>query len=378
LRQRGVYLITGGLGGIGLAIARHLAAAVQARLVLVTRNVTQERILGVPELESLGAEVLCLAADVADEAAMRGVVETTHTRFGKIHGVVHAAGLGSAGLLPLKTLELAEPVLRPKVEGTLILDRVLAGEELDFLLLSSSMNSVYGFPGSTDYSSANAFQDAFAQSGLARSTKRVLAINWGPWAEVGMAVRHGGLGPNAIGTAEGLDALLRALSSRQRQLFVTPIPMSQLLANAAIQTQRWQSEYFGSATAADAATAGDATGTPGIAPTQQTRPELSTAFAAPSTKREQGLCAIWTDLLGVTPVGIDDNFFDLGGHSLLATRILARVQGAFQVRLTLRDVFDAPTVRSMAARIDGVASSSAAPQTVVAAVEEEEREEIEF
>src|SRR5690606_16840443 len=150
-----------------------------------TSPAEKKRIGDVLALESLGAEALVVAADAGDEAQMRAALDQAAARFGKLNGVIHAAGLPGIGILPLKQPAQVEAVLRPKVEGLLILDELLAEADLDFLMLCSSVNSAFGWSGTTDYSSANAFLDAFAQSGTARSTSRVLAINWGTWREVG-------------------------------------------------------------------------------------------------------------------------------------------------------------------------------------------------
>ncbi|MEV4112089.1 SDR family NAD(P)-dependent oxidoreductase [Nonomuraea sp. NPDC049695] len=205
LRRRGVYLITGGLGGIGLEVAKELARTISARLVLVNRTRLPEReewddyllshhaddpvsirIRGVLEAEGHGAEVLILGADVADENAMAGVVRLARERFGRVDGVFHAAGIAGGGLAVMRPLDRAEAVLRPKVDGTLIIDRLL-GKEIDLLVLFSSIVAVSGDYGMVDYCAANAFLDAFAQSRT--SGYRAVAVNWCGWSEVGMIPR---------------------------------------------------------------------------------------------------------------------------------------------------------------------------------------------
>ncbi|HJX28164.1 MAG TPA: SDR family NAD(P)-dependent oxidoreductase, partial [Thermoanaerobaculia bacterium] len=202
LRDRGVYLITGGLGGLGLVFAEYLARDFRARLVLVGRSPLppreewesrvaadgDPRLVKLLDLEGLGAEVMTASADVADAEAMRGVVAQARERFGAVHGVIHAAGVPGGGLMQLKTAEIAEKVLGPKLRGTLALQAALAGEPLDFLLLCSSTIAVFGGFGQVDYCAGNNFMDAFAQAMADRPGPRILSVNWGAWDEVGMAV----------------------------------------------------------------------------------------------------------------------------------------------------------------------------------------------
>jgi acyl transferase domain-containing protein/thioesterase domain-containing protein/acyl carrier protein len=206
LRQNGVYLITGGLGGIGLTLAEYLAQAVQAKLVLISRSTLPEReswaqwmetrsprnktvrlIQQIQHLESLGAEVMVASADVTNRRQMQRVLDATAERFGTLHGVIHAAGVIDDNLIPLKTAGAVEQVLAPKVRATLLLDELLHGQALDFLVLCSSTSTILGPVGQYDYVAANAFLDAYAQSKRGTATYTV-ALKWGMWQDVGMAV----------------------------------------------------------------------------------------------------------------------------------------------------------------------------------------------
>jgi thioesterase domain-containing protein/NAD(P)-dependent dehydrogenase (short-subunit alcohol dehydrogenase family)/acyl carrier protein len=190
LRPTGVYLITGAFGGIGLELARHLAETVQARLVLVGRNEpTADNLEAMRQCAALGAEVLAVKADVADDRQMRRAVKQAQARFGAIHGVFHAAGVLDDGLIQMKEPSAAMRVLAPKVKGSLALDAALRGVQLDFLVLFSSVSSALGLEGQCDYTAANAFLDAFALRKSKRDGIRTQAINWGAWKEVGLAVR---------------------------------------------------------------------------------------------------------------------------------------------------------------------------------------------
>jgi non-ribosomal peptide synthase protein (TIGR01720 family) len=201
LRPGGVYLITGGMGGIGLELAEHLALVAQAKLILTGRSAFPEKedwdewlaahdeqdavsykIRKLRSIENLGAEVLVLRADVTDKERMRDVI----ARFGPIHGVIHSAGVAGGGMIQLKTPEAAASVLAPKAQGTRVLEEIFKDQKMDFLALCSSRSSILGGFGQADYCAANAFLDAFAHYHNASSDTFTVSINWAGWQEVGM------------------------------------------------------------------------------------------------------------------------------------------------------------------------------------------------
>jgi acyl transferase domain-containing protein/thioesterase domain-containing protein/acyl carrier protein len=212
LKERGVYLITGGLGGIGLAVAEYLARTVHARLVLVGRtpvpppsawgslteasegaDVTLQKTRKLRELQTAGAELLTIAADITDRKQCENAVRTAKQRFGTIDGVFHAAGVIEDAPLQIKMRDNAARVLAPKIQGTLALQDALRDYKLDFWVLFSSVSSLTPPSGQVDYAGANAFLDAFANS---RAGQPVTAVNWGMWSGVGMAEKNlGGIYP---------------------------------------------------------------------------------------------------------------------------------------------------------------------------------------
>ncbi|MBW4611013.1 MAG: SDR family oxidoreductase [Hassallia sp. WJT32-NPBG1] len=206
LRQGGVYLITGGLGGIGLVLAEYLAQTVQPKLVLIgrspfpnqeewgqwlvthgDRDEVSRKIRKLQMLEKFGAEVLVASADVTNKEQMQQVVSKTYERFGEIHGVLHAAGVAPGGMMQLKTPESVAKVLAPKVKGTLVLNEIFQDVKLDFFALCSSLNAIIGAFGLVDHCAANAFLDTFANSNAVKSQQFILSINWDAWLEVGQA-----------------------------------------------------------------------------------------------------------------------------------------------------------------------------------------------
>ncbi len=358
LRERGVYLITGGFGGIGFALAEHLARTVKARLVLVGRtlfpgrdnwaafagrdDVVARRIQQVQTLEEQGAEVLAVNADVTNEADMRSVLEKARSQFGPINGVIHAAGVAGGGMIQLKTDQMAESVLAPKLKGTLVLDALFENAGLDFLVLCSSLASLLGGFGQVDYCAANAFLDAFANA-KANEGKPVIVINWDTWQEVGMAVetalptnlqeqRREGL-KQGILTSEGVQAFARILSSGLSQVAVSTIDLP---ARSGKQSEVPVAKAEEESNASTSSRPGHA------------RPELATNYAQPTDRIEQTIANLWQELLGVEQVGIHDDFFELGGHSLLAVRMMSEIDKQLGRRIPLVSLFQNTTVAALA------------------------------
>jgi len=210
LERGGVYLITGGTGGIGLVVAEQLAREFEACLVLVTRSaqpaemqweaslndarlslVEKDQIRKLVAIRSAAGGLLVVRGDVTDLEQMRNVVSMATKQFGKIDGVFHAAGVLDDGPLMLKSAQGAGRVLDPKVRGTLVLEQALRNVPLRCFVLFSSISSMYPPPGQVDYAAANAFLDAFAVS----RKGPVTVVNWGAWRDVGMSARSGSSHP---------------------------------------------------------------------------------------------------------------------------------------------------------------------------------------
>lgn len=204
LMENGVYIITGGLGGLGLSLAQHLARLYKARLVLVGRSPIpdpsqwdallgsqltseglREQIRKLVEIRSHAGALMIEQGDVTDPASMHKVVAAVRKEFGGVDGVFHAAGVLDDGPLMFKTTTSASRVLDVKVRGTLVLKEALEGETLRCFVLFSSISAVSPPPGQVDYAAANAFLDSYAQS----AGEPFISINWGAWRDVGMAAR---------------------------------------------------------------------------------------------------------------------------------------------------------------------------------------------
>ncbi|HEX2937740.1 MAG TPA: SDR family NAD(P)-dependent oxidoreductase, partial [Ruminiclostridium sp.] len=207
-KDGGVYVITGGMGGIGLITAQNISHEVpNAKLVLVgrsgfpgqsewdswlnshgRRDHTSQKILKMKELISAGAEVFTVKADVTQKDQVDIMRKTIIDRFGRVDGIIHAAGRPGGGMIQMKKKEQAEEVLKPKVYGAINLYEVFKDSDIDFMIFYSSLNAITGGFGQIDYSAANAFMDAFAQAHDSRRGTRYISVDWDRWPGTGMAV----------------------------------------------------------------------------------------------------------------------------------------------------------------------------------------------
>jgi len=360
VRPGGVYLITGGLGGLGLALAEYLAATAEAKLVLVQRRPfpapaswtawldshdaaeeTSQIISRLQALESYGAEVLIAQADVSNAEQMRAVLGQAEARFGRLHGVIHAAGVPGGGLIQLKTAEAVAEVLAAKVGGTRVLEHLLAHTPLDFLVLFSSTHALLGDFGLADYCAANAFLDSFTYHAMtSRLPTPVITINWDVWAETGMTVQvdvpelfraqHQERMYLGMSTAEGVRAFVLAIGGLQPQIIVSTQDLE-------LRVQQGRDSALNGNASLSNSHVGPAT-----------RAMMSVDYVAPHTDLQYVICDIWREMLGIDYIGILDNYFDLGGHSLMAIRIVAKIRDILQVIIPVESLFDTPTVEKLA------------------------------
>ncbi|MEU1128260.1 SDR family NAD(P)-dependent oxidoreductase [Streptomyces sp. NPDC005900] len=351
LKPDGVYLITGGLGKIGLLMARALAEQERVRLVLFGRTglppredwddaelsgATRSAIGAVRGIEALGSQVIVSATDLSDLADMVALKERVLREFGPIDGVLHCAGTtGSAAHREVSVLtgEEASWHFAPKLYGTQVLHEVLADQRLDFALIASSIASLLGGLGFGAYAAANAALDAFAQRHHCAEIPWS-SVNWEAWffsaddqrdADLGAAVRKLALTPQ-----EGhrvVDALLGAVP--QPQVVVST-------GDLALRQETWADPV------ADA---------PAPARLHE-RPNLRNPFVAPSRETEHQVAEIWQELLGVESVGVHDNFFELGGSSLLGLQVVHRLRKELAVSVPLTIVYEGPTVHTLGGLID--------------------------
>lgn len=366
-REKGNYLITGGFGGIGSTIAKNLAHACQARMLLIVRgtlppetewnqwlaqhdasNEKSRRIRFIRELQQMGAEVTVLSASLDSEREVsRGITAFTQ-RYGRFHGVFHCAGVADGSLIQNRSLDDSLRVFQAKVQGTCVLERVLRQHKLDFFVICSSRASRIGAPGQVAYCSANAWQDAWVLKARHQqdqdSETCYLAIGWDAWQEVGMAVDslqkwYGDSGENtlrhAITPQEGWTLMTQLLTTTGGHYLVSTRGLSFLDSDDETITVDEQES--------------DAISPPSgeLFP----RPSLSCEYQPPRNEIERQITAIWQEKMGMGPLGIHDDFFELNGHSLMAVQIIALIRQRLKVALPTGFTYDHPTIALLSEQV---------------------------
>jgi acyl transferase domain-containing protein/acyl carrier protein len=352
----GTYLITGAFGGIGSVASKWLVQqAKEIHLVLISRTPLPlknqwesmlenqdnpkmcERIKQVQALEKQGAKVTTFAMDISDKHA----VEQLQNDIGSVNGIIHAAGVVGGGLIELEESIEFHHNLDTKVIGTKLLYSHFANEDLDFMILCSSLGSLVGALGQVENTSANSFLDAFAQQINQTSTTKIMAVNWDYWLEVGMilelADRHKQIAGDEISVGilptEGekcFSILLNLLS--MPNVVVSSADIHELLKSRSTVTQK-ALQMFENA---------DIT-----KQNNDAREMLSTDYVAPRSNIEKVLVALWQNRLGIK-IGINDNFFELGGDSMIALPLMADMRDTLHFDLPIQSLFNEQDVASIA------------------------------
>ncbi|MEN3615168.1 beta-ketoacyl synthase N-terminal-like domain-containing protein [Plantactinospora sp. ZYX-F-223] len=373
----GAWLITGGLGGLGLEMARYLARSVPGvRLALLSRSGLPDRatwddpeaahtdrqrrqMAVIRELEAVGAVVRTYAAHVDRVDDMRVALAAVLGEFGRIGAVVHAAGIAGDGFVLRKDAEVFRRTLAPKVDGSVILDVLTRDHPPEIMVLFSSTTALFGAAGQSDYTAANMFQDAFAEFRNAQG-RRTVTINWTDWIGTGMADAFGVERDRgffrSITIADAVASLDRILRAAPARVIVGEINYGAL---AAVETQalrtllrrapvrmpsrvgrRIGAMRQGPSTAAAVSRDDD----PPII--------LQGRESGTYTSTEDQIARAWGAELGRSEMDVTANVFDLGGDSLLALRIVHRLERSVG-KVTLAEFFANPTVADLARFLDG-------------------------
>ncbi|AUX45961.1 uncharacterized protein SOCE26_074630 [Sorangium cellulosum] len=330
LARGAVVLITGGLGAIGRRLAAHLAERHGATVVVGTRRKDIDDIV-----LTGGQRIPCVTLDVADPGSIAAALARCEEHFGPVSGIFHAAGVDKAlayRALDDLALEDFENHFATKVAGTRNLARAIEGRSVRFVALFSSLSGYVGGLGCGAHAAANRFLDSFAG---VRGGVRWLSVAWDRWMFEDDAIPHTAesrrlaLPPDAA--LELLDALLSE-DTPSSVIVSTEHPMRRIAARV------------GGRPAADDAS--------GSRPAQHERPLLRTSFVPAASETERKVVEILGEILGIGGIGVLDDLLELGASSLHSAQVAERIRSAFDVQLSLKDVFQARTARVLSTSVE--------------------------
>jgi amino acid adenylation domain-containing protein len=344
LKEKGVYLITGGLGNIGLILAEYLADKVKAKLILTGRSTLPpaeewDQLLAEPhpheqdpiikkikqlkKLEAAGAEVRVFTADAANKEQMQAVIARAEQEFGTINGVIHAAGLvkgSSIGVMQKMEKAHCQEQFQPKIHGTLILENLLQDKEPDFCWFMSSISTVLGGLELAAYSAANSFMDAFIKKHNRLNRCKWISVDW-----EGKEVEEIRMAFERILSLDNVEQVVFARGGNLQERIDHWIKLESPGEN---KTPKEESQLYSQS--------------------RRPRPGLLNPYVPPQKEPEQTLVDIWQTLFGFEKLGIQDDFIELGGDSLKAIQIISRVHKDFNVLVPLTDFFKEPTIERLA------------------------------
>ncbi|MBP5971505.1 SDR family NAD(P)-dependent oxidoreductase [Brasilonema sp. CT11] len=429
-KQGGTYLITGGLGGIGIEIARYLLKHYQARLLLVGRtplpdkstwkihldkeDAIAQRLKAYQELEQLGGEIIYEAVDICDLKQLQIIVEKAKSQWGKnLDGIIHLAGTSHEQLVLEEQKENLAAVLRPKVLGAWALHQLVKDNKGSIFINFSSVNGFFGGTAVGAYAAANSFLDCFSHYQNSNSTLQSYCLSWSMWDETGMSqgyemknlIRSKGF--YVMSSSQAISSMLASLQHQQAHLLIG-------LDGSNQNIQHWQSSAFNlqKLTAYFTASSNEVVQLPDLdvqdrfgtsctcnlvqlpqmpclengeidrvsvalrrnrlikgINTQEIRERIE-----PRNEIEFKIAQCWQEVMRVPPLSIHDNFFELGGNSLLAGQVISRLREHFSLELSLQRLFKAPTIATLAQSIEAIRGVTQDKSGSIEALEEEYEE----
>ncbi|MCP5063932.1 MAG: SDR family NAD(P)-dependent oxidoreductase, partial [Ignavibacteriae bacterium] len=353
LLENGVYVITGGLGRIGLTLAEHLTKQYNANIFLLDqtdlppkenwkeflndneddwRNEVINRLISI-DMDS--SRISTLKVDVSNYDEMNKAISAIFSEHGKINGVFHAAGALGDDMIRLVYQVNEENFLsqiKTKVKATENLALILEDKKVDFVLLQSSLSAILGGLGFASYSAANCYLDSFVQSKIRQNEEtKWISVNWDGW---NFEERIIGSEVTAITPNQGIESFEKILTNTApQQVIVATGNLDERINEWIIQKDVNINENDTEIQLHE-------------------RPNIDSEYVEPKTDLEKQIFPEWIKLLGIEKIGINDNFFDLGGDSLIGTQLVSRMRKIFSVDIPIKAIFENATIKGIAELIE--------------------------
>lgn len=356
----GVYLVTGGLGGLGLAVSKYLSSKEKVKIVLTGRsplpgkaewfsilgsdNEKQKGIIrSILEIEANGSQVIYKQVNVGNLEEMSNMWQEVKEEYSAIKGIFHCAGVAGDGLIITKDKSRFDQVIIPKVDGTWILGKLIEENPVDFVVLYSSMTSIFAGVGQSDYCIANNYMDAYAAL-LNQKGIKAIAINWPAWKEVGMAVAYGVDDKktfiSSVTTLEAFKNLEKLMATPISQVLPGRVNYTYLKENIdrlsfkvapSIKKELGKLKYQKGTSNKQASTA-----------------QVEIEEVQKSDTIEDFLLNAWCKVLGTDKIAVYDSFSRLGGDSLMAIQLLKIIDKVYPDIVSVPDIFTYSSVVDMA------------------------------
>ncbi len=362
LKEEGIYIITGGTGGIGLEAAKYLAGAGKINLALFGRTSLPQRdkwesilaegnnlklcrqIKGIHDIEANGSSVFLHSVDITKQDSLDNILCELRSDFGKINGIIHGAGTGSYKFIEKKGMDEFESVLAPKVYGTWILDKLTQQDNIDFMILFSSVATVFSAAGQGDYTAANSYLDSYSFYRNKRG-KRTQVIDWTTWKEVGMSVDMGINFDTIFKTMLTGQAIERFDHVLHRQvprvligeinyegdgLYLLEKSAVNLSENIAAQINAFKSKKRK---------------IPAIRNNSDYEGiKLEGRVESDYTRTEMKIAGLCQEMMGFSEINIHDSFFELGADSIMLKKIHSQLEILYPGKVKIADIFEHSTI----------------------------------
>jgi NAD(P)-dependent dehydrogenase (short-subunit alcohol dehydrogenase family)/acyl carrier protein len=366
IKEKGIYLITGGLGRVGLTLARYLVESAKVRVVLTGRSpfpsrdqweqylsggespgTTVLKIRKLLKLEEMGGKILTFSVDVTDPQGMQEVINLAEEQLGGLNGIIHAAG--ETDISVMRSIEQLQPPdcqkqFAAKIYGLLNLYTLVKNRKLDFCWLTSSLSPILGGLGLSAYAAGNHFMDAFAHYCQQHSRNRWISVNWADWTfapgtpdgdkeDTQSSQKDIGQVEWGMKPREGVETFRRILfHCLESQVVVSTVNL-QARIDQWVKLESLRQEQPSKQTVPSYA--------------YKSRPQLENPFVKPSNYLEQNIADVLQDFLGIEEVGIDDNFYELGATSLNIIQINSKVREKLKMDISVMRWFEYPTIKAL-------------------------------
>ncbi len=367
LKSEGVYLITGGLGNIGLDIGMYLGEEYKAKLIFIVRSDFPEKkdwnriireegssevakkVVLLNGIEEAGGTVIVKKTDITSSENLGKIFDWTIDEFGEINGVFHLSGITDQDYFtPLAETneKITKAHFNSKPNGILALKQLLPKYNIDFVLVTSSVSAILGGINFGAYACANAYMDGVISKDLSNSNNPWINVNLDGWISERNNENANKQSDSYVTTSEGIKLIENLLLLKEYGVNT----IVQSICDFNERLNDWGKNILQKSYEHNKDVIGDTGENTKVQ--LYPRPELTTDYVGPESDKENRLANIWSSFFRYEKIGINDDFFELGGNSLKAMRLLSVIYNEFGVRIKVKEIFKKPTIAMLAELIN--------------------------